>query len=67
LTKSSLGVNDYNSGFKPSLSGVNDYQLEKARKERQDKREGLERRMEVITQSLQSDLQKARNRVLNGI
>jgi len=67
LTKSSHGVNDYNSGFQPTLSGVNDYQMERARKERQEKREGLERRMEVITQSLQSDLQKARNRVLNGI
>jgi len=67
LARGSFGSNDYNSNLKASFTNINDKQFEKTRKERQDKREGLERRMDVITQSLQADLHKAKNRVLSGI
>jgi len=59
------GPKDYSSCVKPSV--VIDNQFDKTRKERHDRRASLEKRMEVITQSLHSDLQKAKNRVLNGI
>jgi len=43
-------------------SSVNDLEFERMKKQRLDRRDELERRLDTLTQSLKSDLNKARNR-----
>jgi len=51
--------------LKTSVVSTNDANLDKMKRERYERREGLEKRLESLTQSLKTDLQKARNRVLD--
>lgn len=54
----------YRSHRKGCVSSINENEFEKMKKERIDRKEGLEKRLEDLTQSLRSDLQKARTRAL---
>jgi len=64
-TKNSICQKDSKLSLKSNGFGVSDTDFEKTRKERIERREGLEKRLGTLTCSLQADFQKVRTRVLH--